>query len=151
MGFGKLFYALIKYRKNRILGKFCTSLLKLLGLEIPQKVIMGEKVTFPHLGGSIVIHPDTVIGNNVNIYHSVTIGRADAYISRDMSKMKKIIIEDNVNIFPGAKILCKEGNLIVARGTIVAANAVLLNSTKENEVWAGIPARKIGEINSENY
>ena len=42
------------------------------------------------------------------IYQNVTIGRAD--IQRDFkdSKMKSIIIEDNVIIGAGAKILCKE-------------------------------------------
>ncbi|PKE12567.1 hypothetical protein [Macrococcoides caseolyticum] len=144
MGFNKIFYFLIKHRNNPLLGKLFTSLLKLLGLELPQSVILGKNVIFPHLGGNIVIHPDTIIGDNVNIYHGVTIGRADAHISREISKLKNIIIEDNVNLFAGAKILGKEDNLIVRSGTIVGANSVLLTSTQPNEIWVGIPAKKIG-------
>jgi len=34
--------------------------------------------------------------------------------------------------------------LRVGRGTVVGANAVLLESTGENELWAGVPARKVG-------
>ncbi|ARQ04112.1 Serine acetyltransferase [Macrococcoides caseolyticum] len=144
MGFNKIFYFLIKHRNIPLLGKLFTSLLKLLGLELPQSVILGKNVIFPHLGGNIVIHPDTIIGDNVNIYHGVTIGRADAHISREISKLKNIIIEDNVNLFAGAKILGKEDNLIVRSGTIVGANSVLLTSTQPNEIWVGIPAKKIG-------
>ena len=36
------------------------------------------------------------------------------------------------------------GTLRVARGTILGANAVLLDSTGEDEIWAGIPARCLG-------
>ncbi|MFW3497098.1 serine O-acetyltransferase [Aerococcus viridans] len=121
-------------------------LLKLLGLEIPKSTIIGRNISFPHLGGNIVIHPDTIIGDNVRIFHGVTIGRADVQNSRKNSLMEKIIIEDGAILCSGAKILCKEGTLIVGKGTIVGANAVLTQSTGENEVWVGIPARKISSV-----
>lgn len=44
----------------------------------------------------------------------------------------------------GAKVLCKEGVLTVGKNTIIGANAVLLESTGDNEIWVGIPAKKIG-------
>jgi len=34
--------------------------------------------------------------------------------------------------------------LIVGKNSVIGANAVLFNSTGENEIWAGIPAQKIG-------
>jgi serine O-acetyltransferase len=42
-------------------------------------------------------------------------------------------------------VLCKEGVLHVGRGTVLGANAVLLDSTGEGETWAGLPARKVGQ------
>ena len=45
---------------------------------------------------------------------------------------------------PGAKVLAKGGELVVGQGTVVGANAVLLTSTGEGEVWVGIPARCTG-------
>lgn len=42
----------------------------------------------------------------------------------------------------GSKILAKD-NLVVGKNTIIAANSVLLKSTGENEVWGGIPARRL--------
>jgi serine O-acetyltransferase len=61
------------------------------------------------------------------------------------SKFVGIVIEDDVILSPGAKVLCKEGVLRVGQGTVVGANAVLLQSTGKYEIWAGAPARCIGE------
>ncbi|MGB9521357.1 MAG: acyltransferase, partial [Anaerolineales bacterium] len=63
----------------------------------------------------------------------------------EQSRFEGIVIEDDVILAPGAKVLCKEGVLRVARGTVVGANAVLLQSTGENEIWAGIPAHLVGK------
>ena len=52
--------------------------------------------------------------------------------------------QDDVVLAPGAKVLCKEGVLRVGRGTVVGANAVLLRSTGEGEMWAGVPAQCVG-------
>jgi len=55
------------------------------------------------------------------------------------------VIEDDVILCPGAKVLCKEGVLRVGRGSVIGANAVLLQSTGENEIWAGMPAQCVGQ------
>jgi serine O-acetyltransferase len=90
-----------------------------------------------------VIHSGSKIGNRVKIYPGVTLGRADIHLPIEESKFEGIVIEDDVILSPGSKILCKEGMLIDRRGTVVGANAVLLNSTLPDEIWAGIPARCI--------
>ena len=73
------------------------------------------------------------------------LGRADIHRPMAQSRFEGIVIEDDVILSPGAKVLCKEGVLRVGRGTVVGANAVLLQSTGEWEIWAGIPARCIGK------
>ncbi len=135
---------LIKYRRNKILNKIIHTLLLRKGLEIPSNVIIGKNCDFPHNSVGTVIHPNTVIKNDVKIYQNVTIGRADIYEDYKSSNMKKIIIEDGAIICAGAKVLSKEETLTVGKNSIIGANAVLLNSTKENEIWAGVPAKKIG-------
>jgi len=55
------------------------------------------------------------------------------------------VVEDDVILAPGAKVLCSQGVLRVRRGSVVGANAVLLVSTNEGEIWAGVPAKKIGD------
>lgn len=136
---------LLKYRKNKFLKRIIHKLLLRKGVDIPASVIIGNNVQFPHNSFGTVIHPNTVIGNNVKIYQNVTIGRSDINLDFKNSKMKdsKIIIEDGAIICAGAKVLSKEKNMRIGKNSIVGANAVLLNSIGDNEVWAGVPARKI--------
>jgi serine O-acetyltransferase len=135
---------LVYARSSRIWGKLAYGILKLLGSEIPRSVPIGEGFELVHGGFGVVIHSKSFIGKNVKIYPGVTLGRADIYLPAYQSKFEKIIIEDDVILSPGSKILCKEGTLVVKKGTVVGANAVLLESTGEMEIWAGIPAKNIG-------
>jgi serine O-acetyltransferase len=131
---------LVYARQSRLWGKLAYYLLKFLGAEIPCSVKIGPEFILEHGGFGVVVHSHTVIGAGVHIYPGVTLGRADIYRSADQSRFMGIVIEDNVILSPGAKILCKEGMLRVGRGSVVGANAVLLQSTGENEIWAGMPA-----------
>ncbi|MBC8331058.1 MAG: serine acetyltransferase [Anaerolineae bacterium] len=132
-------------RKNSLFGVFAYYALKLLGLEIPRSVEIGADLEIAHGGFGIVIHRHAEIGSRVKIYPGVTIGRADIYRPADQSRFEGIMIEDDVILSPGCKILCKDGILRVRRGAVIGANAVLLKSTEANEIWAGIPARCIGK------
>lgn len=125
-------------------GRFAYLLLKLLGIEIPLSVKIGEGLLIHHGGVGIVVHPKTTIGKNVSIYPGVTLGRADVFRSVEKSRFKEIVVEDGVILGSGAKVLCGGGALVVAAGSVIGANAVLLSSTATNEIWAGIPAKKVG-------
>ena len=142
----KDFYTGLVYaRRLPIFGRFAYYVLKLLGVEIPRTVQIGEDLLLEHGGFGVVVHPNTVIGNRVKLYPGVTLGRADVHLPAKESAFKRIVIEDDVLLAPGSKVLGKSGELRVARGAIVAANAVLLQSTGECEIWAGVPAKCIGK------
>lgn len=130
---------LVAMRRHR----WAQQILALQGVEIPAKVQIGAGFRLLHRGFGTVIHPDTVIGDHVTVFHGVTLGRADAWKTRTDSLMDGFEIGDEAVLCAGAKLLCKEGTLRVGRGTIIGANAVLTQSTGENEVWAGAPARKV--------
>ena len=139
-------YSRLVYARNwPQVGRLAYYMLKLLGVEIPSSVIIGADFYLVHGGFGVVIHPHTTIGDRVKIYPGVTLGRVDIHLPADQSAFKSIHIGDDVILSPGAKILCKEGVLRIGAGTIVGANAVLLNSTGRRETWAGIPAKKVGE------
>jgi len=139
------FYTSLVYaRRKPLIGKLAYLTLKLLGAEIPFRVEIGDGFLLHHGGYGVVIHPLCRIGNCVSIYPGVTLGRADIHRPADQSAFKGIVVGDNVILASGAKILCREGVLTIGRGTIVGANAVLFESTGENEVWAGIPAKRLG-------
>lgn len=127
-----------------VLGYLAYYLLKLLGVEAPRSVKIGPGCILEHGGFGVVIHSKTQLGARVKIYPGVTLGRADIYRPASQSQFAGILVEDDVVLSPGAKILCKRGVLRVGRGTVIGANAVLLESTGEYEIWAGVPARQIG-------
>ena len=140
------FYTRLVYaRKLPIFGKLSYYLLKLLGSEIPLSVEIGEGFLLEHGGHGVVIHSKAKIGKGVHVYQGVTIGRADIYQPMEKSKFEGVLIEDDVILCPGCKVLCKEEVLKVGTGTVVGANAVLLESTGEYEIWAGSPARCVGK------
>lgn len=131
-----------KKTKSTFIQRFITKVILLFGADIPREVEIGENVGFAHNALGTVINSQTVIGDNVAIYHNVTIGRADI---RENAPIK-IIIEDGALICAGAKILTNDV-LVVRKNSIVAANAVLLQSTEENSVYGGIPATCISRKN----
>ena len=136
------------YARNRpVIGRLAYYLLKVLGVEIPLSVPIGSEFELAHGGVGVVIQSLSKIGNRVKIYPGVTLGRADIHIPAERSDFEGIEIEDDVILSPGVKILCKKGVLRIRRGTVVGANAVLFDSTGVDEVWAGIPARCVGERN----
>lgn len=142
------FYTSLVYaRRLPALGGLAYYALKLLGVEFPRSVPVGEGLELAHGGFGVVIHSRSRIGSRVKIYPGVTLGRADIYRPASASRFEGILIEDDAILSPGSKILGKEGVLCVGRGTVVGANAVLTQSTGEWEIWAGIPAQCIGKRN----
>lgn len=135
---------LVKLYKVPVLGGFAKQIILLLGCDIPRSVKIGKNVSFPHNSIGTVIHDNTVIEDNVKIYQNVTLGRADIYQNVCNSKFEGFHIKQGACICAGAKLICKEGTLTVGENAVIAANAVLLNSVGDGEVWAGVPAKLIG-------
>ena len=140
-----IYTRLVYARQKPLIGRLAYYLLKLLGAEIPPSVPVGESFELAHGGFGVVVHSRTVIGKRVKLYPGVTLGRADIYLPADRSQFEGIVVEDDVILSPGCKVLCKSGVLRVGRGSVIGANAVLLESTGEDEIWAGIPARCVGK------
>lgn len=122
-------------------------ILSIFSLEIPKEVVFrdiggGDTAHFVHRAPGTVFHPNTIIGRRVQIYQGVTIGKAKPWDGSLQNGSCEIM--DDAILCAGAKILFKNEKLIVGKGTIIGANSVLTTSTGEFEIWAGIPAKKIG-------
>ena len=126
-------------------GHLAYYLLTLLGSEIPCSVPVSKGFELAHGEFGVVAHPKAVIGQRVKLYPGVTLGQADISLPAAEPHFEGIAIEDDAILSPGAKVLGKEGVLRVWWGSVIGANAVLLESTGENEIWAGIPARCVGK------
>lgn len=135
---------LVYARNMPLVGGFVYYFLKLIGIEIPRTVPIGKDFELAHGGVGVVIHSKAIIGNRVKIYPGVTVGRADIHVPIGDSAFEGIEIEDDVILCAGACVLAKTGILTIRKGSMVGANAVLLESTQPGEIWAGVPARCIG-------
>jgi serine O-acetyltransferase len=108
----------------------------LFGIEIATTCKMGPGLFFPHTQGTVI--GAVSIGKNAIIYQGVTLGAKDMDFTYDAAH--RPIVGDNVYLGAGAKVL---GGLIIGHNVAVAANAVLLESTPDDVVVGGIPAKII--------
>ncbi len=139
----RLLVALVRAQRRPRLEGVLHPLLMLRGTDISPAAVIGAGLRLPHGGFGIVVHGSTVIGDDVTIYPNVTIGRADIWRpkSDDFAGCR---VGDGAILCAGAVVLPRHGALRIGRRTVVGANAVLTQSTGDDEIWAGAPARKIG-------
>ena len=117
------------------------------GIEIHPAAKIGKNLFIDH-GMGVVIGETSEIGDNVTIYHMVTLGGiAPSINSNDQRNMKRHpTIKEDVVIGSGAQVL---GPVIVGKGARIGANAVITKDVAENAVMVGIPARSVGIADSE--
>ena len=115
----------------------------LTGIEIHPKAKVGQNLFIDH-GMGVVIGETSEIGNNVTIYHNVTLGGISPSInSNDQRNIKRHpTLEDNVVVGSGAQIL---GPILIGKNSLIGSNSVVTKNVTEKSVMAGIPARKVGD------
>ena len=121
----------------------------LTGIEIHPRAKIGKNLFIDH-GMGVVIGETSEIGNNVTIYHAVTLGGISPSINSDNQRNEKRhpTIGNDVVIGSGAQII---GPIKVGNGARVAANAVVVNDVTENSTMVGIPAKAVKVGNKGNF
>jgi len=151
------FWALLVYRfgharfviKNKIIRAPWTILYVILhklteifcGISIGSTAKIGRRLTIEH-HGCIVIHGDSVIGDDCLIRHGVTLGNTgfkDLYGAPTLG--------NRIQIGAGAKLL---GRITIGDDAIVGANAVVTRDVPEHAVVGGIPARPLTSYDNLN-
>lgn len=112
------------------------------GIEIHPGAEIGENLFIDH-GMGVVIGETAKVGNNVTMFHGVTLGG----IGGDANAKRHPTVEDNVIIGAGAKIL---GPITIGRGAKIGANAVVLKDVPPYSTVVGIPG-KVVKINGDDY
>ena len=117
------------------------------GIEIHPGAKIGKNLFIDH-GMGVVIGETSEIGNNVTIYHMVTLGGISPSINTDSQRQTKRhpTLMDNVVVGSGAQIL---GPVIIGKNAKVGANAVVTKDVSENAVMIGIPAKNVGLTSGE--
>ncbi|MDP9883804.1 serine O-acetyltransferase [Sinomonas atrocyanea] len=106
-------------------GRFLT------GIEIHPGATIGRRFFIDH-GMGVVIGETAEIGDDVFLYHGVTLG------GRSLAKVKRHPnIGDGVTIGAGAKVL---GPITIGAGSAVGANAVVVKDAPPNSIVTGVPA-----------
>ena len=123
----------------RIISQFSRFLT---GIEIHPKAKIGKNLFIDH-GMGVVIGETSEIGDNVTIYHMVTLGGISPSI--DSSKQRDVkrhpTLKNNVVVGSGAQVL---GPVIVGENAKIGANAVVTKDVPENAIMVGIPAKNVG-------
>jgi len=104
------------------------------GIEIHPGAQIGENLFIDH-GMGVVIGETTIIGDNVLLYHGVTLGGT----GKEKGK-RHPTIGNNVMIGAGAKVL---GNITIGDNVKIGANAVVLKDVEKNTTIIGIPGKSV--------
>ncbi len=128
----------------RIISQFSRFLT---GIEIHPKAKIGKNLFIDH-GMGVVIGETSEVGDNVTIYHMVTLGGIAPSINSDNQRNVKRhpTIENEVVIGSGAQVL---GPVTVGCCAKIGANAVITKDVPEKAVMVGIPAKNVGLASSE--
>ena len=135
------FFSVAKFNLiARVISQFSRFLT---GIEIHPKAKIGKNFFIDH-GMGVVIGETSEIGDNVTIYHMVTLGGISPSINSDNQRQVKRhpTLKDNVVIGSGAQVL---GPITVGENAKVGANAVVTKDVPANAVMVGIPAKNVNK------
>jgi serine O-acetyltransferase len=129
------FAAFFWHRGMTTLARFISHMGRFLtGIEIHPGAKLGRRLIIDH-GLGVVIGETAEIGDDVYIYHQVTLGGT----SSDHGK-RHPTIGNNVIIGAGAKVL---GAILIGEGARVGSNAVVVAPVPEGTTVVGVPARAV--------
>ncbi len=106
----------------------------LTGIEIHPGAKIGKRFVIDH-GMGIVIGETTEIGDNVTLYHGVTLG------GTTWNKGKRHpTLGNNVVVGTGAKVL---GNIKIGDNVRIGANSVIFRDVPSNSTVVGVPGKRV--------
>ena len=119
------------------------------GIEIHPGAKIGKNLFIDH-GMGVVIGETSEIGDNVTIYHAVTLGGSSPSIDSERQRHEKRhpTIGNDVVIGSGAQII---GPIKIGNNSRIAANAVVVKDVPENATMVGIPAKAVKLENKGNF
>ena len=153
------FHAVIFYRLNywlwttmrlRLIPRFISQFARFItGIEIHPGAKIGRRFFVDH-GAGVVIGETAVIGDDVTLYHGVTLGGVSPSENSDSQRNVKRhpTLCDKVLVGSGAQIL---GPIVIGKCSRVGANAVVVNDVGECMTVVGIPAKPLQKNKNEEF
>ena len=128
------------WRKDlRFLGRLLSYLARIItAIEIHPAATIGKRFFIDH-GFGTVIGETAIIGDDVTLYHDVTLGGV-APSGDDKGKQRHPILEDNIIVGAGARLL---GAITIGTGARIGSNAVVVRDVEPQAVMIGVPAHTV--------
>lgn len=121
-------------KKLYILSKLLKLFIRIIySATIPYKCNIGYGTKFPHGGQGVVIHDDTIIGENCVISVNVVIGGKKG-------SNKVPIIGNNVVVGANSVII---GDVSIGDNSVIGAGSVVIKDVEKNSTVVGNPAHKV--------
>lgn len=130
----KFFYNHRMFFIARLISEFAK---RRTGIEIHPGATIGKGLFIDH-GTGVVIGETAIIGDNVIMFHGVTLGGT----GNEKTKKRHPTIGNNVFIGSGAKVL---GNINIGNNVKIGANAVVLKDVEEGRTIVGVPGCVVKE------
>lgn len=121
---------------QRLAKLFSLANVLIFGVEVTPRLAIGPGLVIPHANGIVV--GAGAIGTDVTIYQGVTLGAGLVDFGYDVAK--RPTVEDGVIMTAGAKII---GPVRLGAGSIVGANAVVIEDVPPNMLAVGVPAKAL--------
>ena len=136
-----IYYKISHYfylKKHYIIARYLSEKAKRkTGIEIHPGAVIGKGLFIDH-GTGVVIGETAIIGDNVTMFHGVTLGGT----GKEKGK-RHPTIGNNVFIGSGAKLL---GNITIGDNVKIGANAVVLKDIPSNTTVVGIPGKIVKKV-----
>lgn len=131
--FHRLAHRMWQEPRLRLLARLLSQTVRAVtGVEIHPGAQLGRRLFIDH-GMGVVIGETAVVGDDVLLFHGVTLG------GRSMSRGKRHpTLGDNVTVGAGAKVL---GPVEIGSGAQIGANAVVITDVPADYIAVGIPAK----------
>lgn len=110
------------------------------GIEIHPGAVLGKNIVIDH-GMGVVIGETTIVGDEVLIFHGVTLGATHVKQGK-----RHPTIESGAVLGAGCKIL---GDIVIGTNARIGANSVVLKDVPADATVVGIPAKIINKDSQE--
>jgi serine O-acetyltransferase len=125
------FYRLRLFIVARMISQFARFLT---GIEIHPGAKIGKRLFIDH-GFGVVIGETSIVGDDVMMYHGVTLGSKSLVLTK-----RHPTIGDRVVLGAGCKII---GDVTIEHDSIIGANSVVSKSLPPHSIVGGVPARSL--------
>lgn len=123
----------------KFFGRFVSHVARFLtGIEIHPGATIGKRFFIDH-GMGVVIGETAEIGNDVTLYHDVTLGGVSP-VDESRGEKRHPTLKDGVIVGAGAQLL---GPIVVGENARIGSNAVVVRDVTEQSIMVGVPAHRV--------